>query len=72
MRRNVVAGLAVGALLGATVYVVRVFELLGPAPDRGSPVLFLGLALVLAVSAGGLVATALTALTAVRVAREES
>lgn len=70
VRRNVTVGLVVGALVAALLYAVRVFELLGPAPDRGSPVLFLALALVLAASAAGLVAAALTAVTAARVARD--
>ena len=70
VRRNVAVGVAVGVALAALLYAVRVLELLGPAPDQGSPVLFLALALVLALSAGSLVATALTVLTAVRVARE--
>jgi hypothetical protein len=46
-----------------------VLELLGPSPDDGSPLLFLALALVFATSAGALVAAALTAARAVRVAR---
>lgn len=70
VRRNAAVGFAVGAVLGATFYAVRVLELLGPAPDEGSALLFLGLAFVLAVSAGGLLTTALTAVTAARVARD--
>lgn len=69
VRRNVLVGLATGTALALALYAVRVHELLGPAPDRGSAVLFLGLAVVLALSAGGLVATLLTVVTAVRVAR---
>lgn len=72
VRRNVLAGLTAGVALGIAVYLVRVLELLGPAPDRGSALLYLGLAIVLAVSASGLVATALTIATAVRVARRGS
>lgn len=70
VRRNLLVGAAVGASLAISLYVVRVFELFGPAPDQGSPALFLALAFVLAVSAGGLVAVALTLATAVRVARD--
>lgn len=69
VRRNVAVGLFVGAALAATLYAVRVLELLGPAPDRGSPLLFLSLAVVLALSAGALVALALTLARAVRLAR---
>jgi MFS family permease len=69
VRRNVAVGVAVGCAIAATLYAVRVFGLLGPPPDRGSPMLFLGLAIVLALSTGALVATALTFLTALRVAR---
>lgn len=69
VRRNVTAGMATGVAIGAGLYAIRMLELLGPAPDRGSPLLFFGLALVLAVSAGGLLAAALTLLTAVQVAR---
>lgn len=69
VRRNVAVGLAAGVLLGAGLFAVRVLELLGPAPGGGSPLLFLALALVFATSAGTLVATALTAARAVRVAR---
>lgn len=70
VRRNVGVGLAAGAVLAAVLFAVRYLELLGPAPDRGSPLLFLGLAIVLAVSAAGLVAALLTLATAVRVARD--
>lgn len=69
VRRNVTVGLVAGVLLGAGLYAVRVLELLGPSPDDGSPLLFLALALVFATSAGALVAAALTAARAVRVAR---
>lgn len=70
VRRNVLVGLVSGVLLAGGLWAVRVLELLGPAPDRASPVLFAGLAVVLALSAGGLVATALTLARAVRVARD--
>lgn len=70
VRRNVAVGVAVGAVLAAGLYAFRFLELFGPPPDRGSPLLFLGLAVVLAVSAAGLVATLLTVATAVRVARD--
>jgi hypothetical protein len=70
VRRNLLVGLGTGVAIGVGLWAVRVLELLGPAPDRGSPLLFAGLAVVLAVSAGGLVATALTLARAVRVARD--
>lgn len=69
VRRNVAVGGAVGAVLAAGLYAIRFLELLGPAPDQGSPLLFAGLAVVLAVSAAGLVVAVLTVATAVRVAR---
>lgn len=70
VRRNLAVGAAAGAVIAAGLYAIRFLELLGTAPDRGSPLLFLGLAVVLAVSAAGLVATLLTLATAVRVARD--
>lgn len=70
VRRNVAVGVVAGAALAASLYAVRFLELLGPAPDRGSPLFFLGLALVLAVSVAGLVAILLTLAMAVRVARD--
>lgn len=70
VRRNLGVGATVGAALAAVLYAIRYLELLGPAPDRGSPLLFLGLAVVLAASAAALVATLLTLARAVRVARD--
>lgn len=71
--RNLKIGLAVGVAFAALVYAVRVLELLGPTTDsRGGPVLFLALAFVLAVTLGALVATALTLVRAIRLAREET
>ena len=69
VRRNLAVGFGVGVALAAGLYAVRVLELLGPAPQQGSPLLFLALALVLALSAGSLVAIALTVATAIRVVR---
>ena len=65
--RNAAVGVAAGAVVGAAVYAVRVTEALGPAPARGSPLLFLGLALVLASTLAGLVAGALTVVSLYRV-----
>jgi len=70
VRRNAAIGLAVGVALALAMYAVRVLELFGPAPDQGSPALFLALAVVLAASAGALVATALSVIAAVRLARQ--
>lgn len=70
VRRNVAVGVATGAALSAVLYATRLIEPFGPAPDRGSPLLFLGLAVVLAVSVAGLVATLLTIVTAVRVVKD--
>lgn len=67
IRRNVAVGAVVGVALGGTLYAVRVFEVLGPAPDRGSPLLFLALAFVLASATAGLVFALLTAVSAYRV-----
>jgi len=67
VRRNVAVGAAVGVGLGGSLYAVRVLEVLGPAPDRGSPLLFLALAFVLASATAGLVFSVLTAVSAYRV-----
>ncbi|PSP75890.1 hypothetical protein BRC81_14075 [Halobacteriales archaeon QS_1_68_20] len=69
VKRNVTIGAAAGLAVAALAYLVRVLELFGPAPTRGSPVLFFGLALVLATSVAVLVAVALSAVSAVRAAR---
>ena len=69
--RNAKIGFGVGVSLAAVMYVYRVAELGGPVPaTRGSPALFLMLAVVLAVSAGALVTVALTLRSAIRLARE--
>ncbi len=71
IKRNAKLGFGSGIGLAAVAYVVRVGELLGPvAATRGSPLLFFGLAIVLAVSAGALVTGVLTVRSAVRLARE--
>lgn len=70
VRRNVGVGLAVGLGVAALAYAVRVLELFGPAPARGSPALFLGLALVLATTVAALVATLLSAVSAYRLASQ--
>jgi hypothetical protein len=78
VRRNALAGAAVGVLVAALLYAVRVFELLGPFGGRQSfPVIgpegwFLLLALVLASSTAVLVATVLTLATGYVVVREET
>lgn len=72
IERNAKIGFTVGLLLGAGAYVYRIGELLGPVRDtRGTPVLFLVLAFVLAISAGALLTMLLTARSAVRLARAE-
>lgn len=71
IKRNAKLGFGSGIGLAAVAYVVRVGELLGPVPaTRGSPLLFFGLAIVLAVSAGALITGVLTVRSAVRLARE--
>nr|WP_305794425.1 hypothetical protein [Halomarina rubra] len=68
--RNARIGVSVGVVVAALVYAVRVFELLGPAPEAGGPWYFLMLAFVLATGLALLVTVALTVVTAVRRARE--
>lgn len=69
--RNAKIGLASGVALALLAYVYRVFEVLGPAADtRGSPLLFLVLAVTLAFATAALVATVLTLVSAYRLARE--
>lgn len=71
IKRNATFGFGSGIVLAAVAYVVRVGELLGPAPaTRGSPLLFFGLAIVLAVSAGAFVTGVLTIRSAIRLVRE--
>jgi hypothetical protein len=75
VRRNAAVGLAVGLALAATLYVVRVFELLGPFrgtqsfPVVGAAGWFLMLAVVLAVSTAAVVAALLTLVAGYRVVR---
>ncbi|WP_251341726.1 DUF7536 family protein [Haloplanus halophilus] len=75
VRRNAAVGVAAGAVLAVLVYLVRVFELLGPNagtqryPFVGPEGWFLLLGVVLASATALLVTTALTAATAVRLAR---
>ena len=75
VRRNATAGVAAGIALAALVYLVRVFELIGPVtgtqryPILGPEGWFLGLAFVLASATALFVTGALTAVTAVRLAR---
>jgi hypothetical protein len=69
--RNAKIGFGIGVGLAAVMYAYRVAELGGPvSATRGSPALFLMLAVVLAVSAGALVTVALTLRSAIRLARE--
>jgi hypothetical protein len=71
VRRNAAWGVAVGVALATIVYAVRVFELLGPAPDgTAGPGLFLALAFVLAVGVALLTTVALTLVSAYRRVRE--
>ncbi len=79
--RYATIGVSVGVGLAGLVYVVRVFELLGPSTDTptggdypvfGEAGWFLLLAAVLAVTTALLVTTVLTAVRAVRLARRES
>lgn len=71
VRRNAGVGALVGVAFAALVYLYRVAELLGPVRDtRGSPLLFLGLAFVLAFATAALVTVALTVRSAYRLAQE--
>jgi hypothetical protein len=76
VRRNALVGAAVGVALAVLVYLVRVFELIGPvAGTQRYPVIgpegwFLVLGFVLASATALLVATVLTAVTAYRLTRE--
>lgn len=76
--RNVRMGLVAGALLAATLYLVRTLELLGPLAEvREYPVLgaetwFLLLAFVFAATFALLVAAGLTVVEAARGAKEVS
>lgn len=78
VRRNALAGAAVGGLVAALLYAVRVGELLGPFAGRQTfPVVgpegwFLLLALVFASSTAVIVATLLTLATGYAVVREET
>jgi hypothetical protein len=73
---NAAIGVAVGLLLALVAYAVRVFELLGPVggtrqyPGLGPEAYFLLLAVVLASATALLVTVVLTAVSAVRLARE--
>jgi hypothetical protein len=73
VRRNTAIGLLAGAALAAAVYAyfvaIPVLVPAVPARDR-SPLLYLLLAVVVAVTTAMLVATALTAVSAVRLSRE--
>ena len=74
--RNVRVGVAVGALLALSLYLVRTLELLGPVIDTrdyplfGPDLWFLLLAFVLAATSALSVAVLLTIAAAVRSARE--
>ncbi|HET7325079.1 MAG TPA: hypothetical protein VFJ06_12175 [Halococcus sp.] len=69
--RNAKIGLVVGVVFSVLVYIYRVFELLGPTTDtRGSPLLFLALAVTLALTTAALVAVVLTLVSAYRLAHE--
>jgi lipopolysaccharide export LptBFGC system permease protein LptF len=69
--RNAKIGLATGVAFALLAYVYRVFELGGPAADtRGSPLLFLVLAVTLAFATAALVTVVLTLVSAYRLAHE--
>ena len=76
VRRNALVGVAAGVALAVLVYLVRVFELVGPVPGtQRYPVLgpegwFLVLGFVLASATALLVAGLLTLATAYRLTRE--
>lgn len=67
VRRNAAVSALLGVTVAAVVYAGRVLEVFGPAPDQGSPLLFLSLAVVLASTLAGLVFSILTAVSAYRV-----
>lgn len=67
VRRNAKRGFAVGVLFAVAVYV---FFVAVPGTHTWSPLLYVALAFVVAVSTGLLVTAVLTALTARRLARE--
>ena len=68
---NATVGVVAGVTFAAAVYAVRVFELLGPAPEgEGGPVLFAMLGFVLAFGVFVLVTFALTLVAAYRRTRE--
>jgi hypothetical protein len=69
--RNAKIGLVIGVAFAALIYVVRVFELLGPAQRQvGGPILYLGLAFVLAFGTFVIVTFVLTLVSAYRRTRE--
>jgi len=76
VRRNALVGVVAGVALAVAVYLVRVFELIGPVggtqryPGIGPEGWFLLLGFVLASATALLVAAALTLVTAYRVTRE--
>ncbi len=77
VKRNALVGVGTGVVLAVLVYLVRVFELLGPVGGgRSYPVVgpagwFLVLGFVLAVTTALLVTTLLTAVRAYRLATAE-
>ena len=69
--RNAKIGLASGVVVAVLAYAYRVFEIAGPSVDtRGSPLLFLSLALTLVLAVAALVTVGLTLVSAYRLARE--
>lgn len=66
VRRNAAIGVATGVGFATAVYLF--FVGLGPAPAR-NPVLYVGLAVVLATAVAGVVAVALTIRSAIRLSR---
>lgn len=73
LRRNATLGFAAAIVFAAIAYVYRVAGLAGPVPDtRGSPVLFLLLAFVLAITLGVFLTLILTIRTAFRIYRRDT
>ncbi|GAB3023700.1 DUF7536 family protein [Natronobiforma cellulositropha] len=67
VKRNALIGLVVGTLFAATLLAVFVL----PAPvTRADPMLYVGLAFVVAVTVGAMVAVLLTIYSAVKLSRE--
>ncbi|WP_207586657.1 DUF7536 family protein [Halomontanus rarus] len=66
VKRNAAIGLVSGVVLAVVVFAVFVF----PGPTRAEPIYYVGLAFVVAVTAGGLIAVSLTIRSAIKLSRE--